>query len=85
MKNNKDDRKLQDTKKERKRTTEIPKKKQKKSTKLKRKTDIFQRLFDTTTNIIREVWFERNTDRISVKFGLKGTQTAIIQPRGNCK
>ena len=52
-------RKLQDMKKECKRTTELPKKK-KKTIKTKPKTDSFQRLFDTITNIVCELWLDWN-------------------------
>ena len=48
------------------RTKEIPKKKKKKnensSPRPKRKTDIFQRLFSAITDIIHELWLERNED-----------------------
>ena len=30
---------------------------------LKRKTDVFQRVFDLTTTIVHEMWLERNKDR----------------------
>ena len=61
-KKNKDNRTLQGIQKECKKITEIPKKK-KKTIETKRKPDIFQRLFDTITNIVHELWLERKTDR----------------------
>ena len=56
-----DKRKLQETRTECKWTTELPKNKKIKI-KTKHKADIYQCLFDIT-NIIHELWLERNTDR----------------------
>ena len=50
-------------------TKELPKKKKKKkgksTTKPKRKTDVFQRLFSTITDIVRKLWLKRNKEQHS--------------------
>ena len=36
---------------------------------MKHKTDIFQQLFDTITNIVRELWLEQNIDQHNLAQG----------------
>ena len=74
-KKNKDKRNHQEMKKECKQTTALPKKKKTMRTKLK--TDIFQRLYDTITNIVHELWLERNTDRYNPAQGQLRIQLRI--------